>query len=99
MANTIVSLFDNLSDAQTVASELTNQGITRSNINIIEKDSGNISSTLQSASVPADAARIYEEGVRRGGTLLTARVDDNQIDTAMDIINRHGAIDINERTA
>ena len=39
----------------------------------------------------------YAEGLRRGGTLLTAHVEDAHIDTAVDILERHGSVDLDER--
>ena len=39
----------------------------------------------------------YAEGVRRGGTLLTAHVDDAHIDRAVSLLEQHGAIDLEER--
>ena len=42
----------------------------------------------------------YEEGLRRGGTLLSVRCDDDsRIDTASDILRRHGAVDLDSRTS
>ena len=37
------------------------------------------------------------EGVRRGGTLVTVRTDDARASTAMDILEEHGSVDIDER--
>ena len=39
----------------------------------------------------------YAEGVRRGGTLLTAHVEDDQIDKAVSLLEQHGAVDLEER--
>ena len=39
----------------------------------------------------------YAEGVRRGGTLLTAHVDDAHIDRAVSLLEQHGAVDLEER--
>ncbi len=39
----------------------------------------------------------YTEGVRRGGTLLTAHVTDAQLDQAIVIVDEHGSIDLDER--
>ena len=102
MANTIVSLFDNSADLQNIVRDLTSLGIRRDEINIMGSDSGgsdDLRSTLGSYGVPENAARVYQEGVRRGGTLLTVRVSDDMVDPAMDIIHRYGAVDINERAA
>ena len=39
----------------------------------------------------------YAEGVRRGGTLLTAHVDEGHIDQAISLLEQHGAVDLEER--
>ena len=43
---------------------------------------------LTSAGVPERDANIYAEGVRRGGTLVTARVADAQAPSAREILQR-----------
>ena len=40
---------------------------------------------------------VYAEGMRRGGFLLTARVDDAKSDIAMDILDDDGTIDLDAR--
>ena len=40
---------------------------------------------------------MYAEGVRRGGALVTARVDDELVTVAEDIMRRHGRVDVSER--
>jgi len=49
--------------------------------------------------VPKEHAEYYSEGVRRGGTLVTVNAPDNQAEQAVDILNGHGAVDIEERGA
>ncbi len=39
----------------------------------------------------------YEEGVRRGGVLLTARVDESRADEAYQILDRGGSVDLDQR--
>lgn len=39
----------------------------------------------------------YEEGVRRGGAVLVARVDDNNVDEAVRILEESSTVDIDER--
>ena len=39
----------------------------------------------------------YTEGVRRGAIMLTAHVDDENVDEAIDILEQHGSVDLNER--
>lgn len=60
-------------------------------------DPRNRVAVLERAGVPRDDAQIYAEGVRRGGVLVMGRVDDRRCDDALDVIERHGSIDIGER--
>jgi uncharacterized protein (TIGR02271 family) len=60
---------------------------------------GGLIGALVNAGVPEEEAEYYSEGVRRGGTLVSVRVEDNLAQRAADIMNRHHAIDIDERAA
>ncbi len=42
-------------------------------------------------------AKLYEEGLKRGGTLVTVHVDAGESDTMEKIFKRHGAVDIEDR--
>jgi hypothetical protein len=58
---------------------------------------GGIIGSMTTAGVPEDDANLYAEGVRRGGTLVTAKVDDVQETEARAILLRTGAVDLNSR--
>jgi len=58
---------------------------------------GGIIGALVDAGVPEEDARLYEEGVRRGGTLLMVRADNEMASRAAQIMNQAGAIDIKRR--
>jgi hypothetical protein len=47
--------------------------------------------------MPEDNAHIYAEGVRRGGTLVSARVDDEKASAAEAMMSRLNAVDIKAR--
>ncbi|SED51879.1 hypothetical protein SAMN05444161_3380 [Rhizobiales bacterium GAS191] len=55
---------------------------------------GGIVGALTDSKVNVDDARIYAEGIRRGGTLLTARVDDSHSSTVRAILLWNGAVDL-----
>jgi hypothetical protein len=59
---------------------------------------GGILGALVDMGVPEETAGYYAEGVRRGGTLVSVRVDDQYTDKALNILNRHNPVDLNERT-
>ncbi|HEX8947320.1 MAG TPA: hypothetical protein VF790_00075, partial [Dissulfurispiraceae bacterium] len=46
---------------------------------------------------PEEERGYYAEGVRRGGILVSVVCDDEKADLAADIMNKHGAIDIQKR--
>lgn len=54
---------------------------------------GGLVGSLTGAGVPERDAQFYAEGVRRGGTLVTARVDDTRASTAWEILQRYKAVD------
>jgi uncharacterized protein (TIGR02271 family) len=60
---------------------------------------GGILGGLIGLGIPEDHAETYAEGVRRGGTLVTVQADDAMVNRAHDILNRDGAVDIEDRAA
>lgn len=59
--------------------------------------SGGLLGALVGAGIPEEDANYYAEGVRRGGTLIMARVDDAMTGTAYNIMQQQGAVDIEDR--
>ena len=55
---------------------------------------GGIVGAMTEAGVDEQDAHVYAEGVRRGGTLVTARVDDARLDAAQAILNDAGHVDL-----
>jgi hypothetical protein len=58
---------------------------------------GGIIGSLTGAGIEEPDAHVYAEGVRRGGTLVIARVEDDEVGAAKAILVRSGAIDTNTR--
>ena len=52
---------------------------------------GGLIGGLSNAGVSEEDAHLYEEGVRRGGVLLSLRTTDDKSDEAADILDRNGA--------
>lgn len=50
--------------------------------------------SLISLSLPSGDHRVYAEAVRRGGILVTARVEEDQLDRAMTAPEERGAVDL-----
>ncbi|HUZ73023.1 MAG TPA: hypothetical protein VMU87_08550 [Stellaceae bacterium] len=58
---------------------------------------GGLVGSLTGAGVSKDHAHIYAEGIRRGGTLVTARVEDSRVAAVESIIRRHHPVDADAR--
>ena len=58
---------------------------------------GGIVGALTNSGVPERDAHVYAEGVRRGGTLVTARVDDDLGSQAERVLSDIGSVDVSAR--
>ncbi|MDQ2632820.1 MAG: hypothetical protein M3Y78_03680 [Pseudomonadota bacterium] len=58
---------------------------------------GGVIGSLTHAGIGGSEARVHAEGVRRGGTLVVARVHDDEARCANAVLLRCGAIDTNSR--
>jgi uncharacterized protein (TIGR02271 family) len=52
---------------------------------------------LRRAGVPEDESHVYAEGVRRGGSLVIARLADENVDRGLEIMSNYRPVDIDER--
>ncbi len=101
---TITAMFDSRAEAeravQAVASEV---GLDRGGVHIGSGSQGSehegFLSSLKSLFVPDEDRHAYAEGMRRGGAVVTARVEEAYLDRAMDVLEQHGAVDLDEREA
>jgi len=57
---------------------------------------GGLIGVLQEHGVSDEEARFYAEGVERGGALVTVHVDEERAKDARKILERHGAIDVDD---
>ena len=64
---------------------------------IVGGAAGGLIGSLTEAGVPERDAHVYAEGVRRGGTLVSVRVDDSRVDAARAILQQHKSVDVNAR--
>ena len=58
---------------------------------------GGLVGALTHAGVPEDDAHVYAEGVRRGGTLVTAKVTDDLVSTARAVLTDQSTVDVAAR--
>ncbi|HEY8610312.1 MAG TPA: YsnF/AvaK domain-containing protein [Roseomonas sp.] len=113
MTRTITGLFDSRAEAEAVASHLrAHDGINPDRISIhgatgTAGATGTTSSTedrgfwasLRDLFIPDEDRYAYSEGIRRGGYVVSAEVEDNVVDHALDVFEEHGAVDLDSREA
>lgn len=111
MSRTITALFDTRADAEAAKNRLCATSIDADHVHVHDqtspgyRGSGDYSShedrgmwdSIKNAFLPDEDRHVYEEGVRRGGALLTADVDEDQIDEAVRVLEDSNSIDIDER--
>jgi uncharacterized protein (TIGR02271 family) len=109
MTRTITGLFDDRAEAEAVASHLrSHDGIDPARITIHGQsatgtggDTGDRGfwASLRDLFIADEDRQAYAEGIRRGGFVVSAQVEDAMVDHAMDVFEQHGAVDLDSREA
>ncbi len=101
MHKTIIALYDTRADAEAALRDLETEGFDRSVGEIVSHSDpgagGGMMSRLSGWNVPESDAHVYAEGMRRGGTLLKLRLDDEDVDRAIAVLERGTVVDIEHR--
>ncbi|HEX8309125.1 MAG TPA: YsnF/AvaK domain-containing protein [Allosphingosinicella sp.] len=112
MSRTVTAMFDSKSQAEAARERLTQSRIDADDVRIIDQSDSTRSasgsggdtgegeglwSAIKSAFLPLDDSHAYEEGMRRGGFLLCARVDEDCADEAIRILDESDSVDFDER--
>src|SRR5215204_2446388 len=106
MTHTLVGFFEDHARALQAQSEIIGIKIPESNVQVFDRSAPTQSdenragwweSLKEAFGWGPDESNTYQEGLRRGGTLLTVRTEESNIDRVADVLNRSGAIDIDEK--
>lgn len=110
MSRTITALFDSKADADAGAERLRLAGVDASHVSVHDqtthktagaystgKDKG-LWASVKNVFVPHEDRHAYEEGIRRGGFLLTADVDDDKTPAAVKALEEANSVDLDART-
>lgn len=109
MENTVVGVYDSYAQAESAMNELVTAGFSREDVQLRSARSGDTYEgsgighffrTLFGLDEEREQGDIYAEAVRRGACVLTADADNEQMrDLAVEIMNRHDPVDMDERAA
>lgn len=108
MSRTVTAMFDSRSQAEAARERLTQSSIDADDVRIVDQNSTastaagsgegeGLWSAIKSAFLPPEDSHSYEEGMRRGGYLLCARVDEDRADEAIRILDDCESVDMDER--
>lgn len=111
MSRTVTAMFDSRSQAEAARERLTQSRIDADDVRIVDQSTSSSSSSsgtdsgegqglwsaIKSAFIPPEDSHAYEEGMRRGGYLLCARVDEDCADEAIRILDESDSVDLEER--
>ena len=101
---TITAMFDTRAEADRAVQALASAvGVELGAVDIGSgsqaKEQEGFLSSLKSLFVPEEDTHAYAEGMRRGGAVVTAKVEESRLDRAMDVLEQNGAVDLDEREA
>ncbi len=102
MGMTVVGLFETVAEAEASRQELKQNGFAAHEIDLREPvgahqrggDMSELMEELREDGVPDEDARLYVAGVQQGDALEFLRTTNEKSQIALDIMNRHGALDI-----
>lgn len=108
---TITAIYDSEADARIAREQLMSNGLDDDDVRIVSQnlsssavgsDAGyedkGIWESIKDFFVGDDDRPVYSESLRRGGYLLTARVDDDLSDQAISVLEQTNAVDLDQRT-
>jgi triosephosphate isomerase len=114
MSRTTVGLFENASVAEQVVHDLGANAFPRDDIRVLQEPLDmpvtgimslphtdfqvRLELELKAIGATATEANAYAQGVRRGGVLVFATGSNEEVDCASEIMNQHGAIEVEELT-
>ncbi len=104
---TVTAFFDTQEHAETAKADLIAAGIAAGDVSVVGSGSDHFTvaqdhhqgfwASLTNWFMPEDDRRVYAEGLRRGGFAVSVRCDGLLYDKAVDVLDRDGAVDLDER--
>lgn len=110
MSRTVTAMFDSRSEAESARARLSSSGIEADRVRIIDQQSAGSSgasrqspgeegffASLKDLFMPDEDRHAYGEGIRRGGYMLVAEVDESDADQACRLLDEDSSVDFEQR--
>ena len=104
---TITAMFDSADAASRARQRLLDLGLSSGDVQVIRQDASDERAAADHKGMwesikdfftgDGDDRATYEEGMRRGGQVLTARVQDEDVDDVLAVLNDSDAVDLDQR--
>lgn len=85
------------SDYSTTTGSSATSGMSGDRDSTTGRSGGGFLASLKDMFLPDEDRHSYDEGMRRGGSLLYANVDEDEVDRAIAILEETGSVDMDER--
>lgn len=94
MASTVIGFYDTETTAQQVINVLQNSGFSKQAIDYTtgERNADGVADKLAHAGAPKEEAKLYEQGVKRGGSLVTVITNEDEAVRAAEIMQQYEPI-------
>jgi uncharacterized protein (TIGR02271 family) len=105
-------MFDTRADAEAAKERLNASNVDADHIHVHDKSSAGYKeqgysthedhgfwASVKNAFLPDEDRHTYEEGVRRGGAVLTADVDEDDVAQAVQVLEEAGSVDVDDRAS
>jgi uncharacterized protein (TIGR02271 family) len=98
---TVIGLFDDRNEGMRAYTALHDEGFALADLDILTNDDQDDVPKLAAlrTNLPSSDAEVYLEGVRQGGTIITANVTDSTATRAAEIMSSFSMVNIAERAA
>jgi uncharacterized protein (TIGR02271 family) len=109
MSRTVTALFDSRAEAEEAKARLQSSRIDADRIRIVDQSTGGSGSmqeepgqqgfmaSLKELFMPDEDAHAYGEGIKRGGYLVCAQVDEDEADEAVRVLEESNSVDFDQR--
>jgi stress response protein YsnF len=98
---TVIALFDDRNEAMSAYAALQQEGFAQADLDILTNDDKDDVPKLavMHEYIPAPDVDVYLQGVRDGGTIITANVADSAVERAASVMSSFKMVNIRERAA
>jgi len=99
MTKTVIGLFDDRNEGEKAYAALRSEGYAQGDLDILTNDDKDDVPKLANLrkNIPSPDSEVYLEGVRKGGTIITASVADSAVGRATEILSNFNIVNIAKR--